>query len=225
MGPEAALRGLDDFARNDPRGMRSVTAYLIGCLKQHQDVSEGGQGCRLRQLGCVGQTCHACSSRLLAAQPAPAGSSLFCSLLPHHLLPCWLTHLPAPFHSCRRHGWAQADPLATCTARHPAMGTAPAQGPTGLVTSTGTGRVGAGGRTGAARAGTLAAVAAAGGLTTIRAGAGAAGGVPFTAGAAAAAAGAAWIAAGSGRQGPAPRPLMTRTELLLWSMHAVEPAC
>ena len=38
MGPEAALRGLEDFARNDPRSMRSVTAYLIGCLKQYGEV-------------------------------------------------------------------------------------------------------------------------------------------------------------------------------------------
>lgn len=38
MGPDSALRGLDDFSRNDPRSMRSVTAYLIGCLRQYQDV-------------------------------------------------------------------------------------------------------------------------------------------------------------------------------------------
>jgi hypothetical protein len=38
MGVESALRGLDEFAGNDPRSMRSVTAYLIGCLKKYQEV-------------------------------------------------------------------------------------------------------------------------------------------------------------------------------------------
>ncbi|KAL4853841.1 hypothetical protein ACK3TF_005216 [Chlorella vulgaris] len=40
MGVESALRGLDEFAGNDPRSMRSVTAYLIGCLKKYQEDAQ-----------------------------------------------------------------------------------------------------------------------------------------------------------------------------------------
>jgi hypothetical protein len=44
MGPERALQGLEEFGGNDPRSMRSVTAYLIGCLKKYQEVGAAPQG-------------------------------------------------------------------------------------------------------------------------------------------------------------------------------------
>ena len=102
MGPEAALRGLDDFARNDPRSMRSVTAYLIGCLKQYQEVRLGLNSCFAQAAGwdgtlpsCAGIVCSVavvrsmlpcCWSRSLAVTSQDTEPNPFL-LSPHHQLP------------------------------------------------------------------------------------------------------------------------------------------
>lgn len=35
MGDTQALKALDEFGNNDPKNMRNVTAYLIGCIKKY----------------------------------------------------------------------------------------------------------------------------------------------------------------------------------------------
>ncbi|KAH7616900.1 hypothetical protein NADE_001706 [Nannochloris sp. 'desiccata'] len=44
IGENASVRALEDFGRNDPKSMRSPTAYLIGCLKKFGGDREDGGG-------------------------------------------------------------------------------------------------------------------------------------------------------------------------------------